>query len=325
MPAGGLVTAAIPLIGSAVGGLLGMSGAGRAGKALANANIAAEHGSLAATQDAKDRIDRTLTDASTNVGSANQVAQDKVNQETERGNSTLQRGFDAQSANLNPYLAGGQTGINSLAQYASTRPAFSFNPSDLQNDPGYQFQLQQGTAATNNSAAARGLLSSGNTLQDLTKFGQGLAGTYYNDAFQRAKSTFDTNQNSTLANLSTLAGIGLNANSQFGQASENNSNQQAGNTIKAGYFGGTSDQDIAKYLSSLDLAGNTTAGQFGLQGAKTAGDYAVGAAGGTAAGIQGGTNSLLGGIKGVTNSLPAFLKKRGGGGGGNGDFGGEVT
>ncbi len=288
--------ALIPLIGSIASGLLGKSGAERAGKKLSDANIAAEHGVLGAA-----------AGATSGLTEAGQSAREQVNQGTEFANNTLQRGFEGQRDNLNPYMDAGRTGINALAEYATHRPNFSFNPSDLEHDPGYQFQLGQGTAAVNNSASARGLLTSGNTLQDLTKFGQGLAGTYYNDAFKRALDTFNTNQNSTLSNLSALSGAGLQASGQFNQASQNNSNQQAGNTLNAGIYGGNSGIDIQKFL-----------GQLNTGAAKTAGDYAVGAAGGSAAGGFGGTNSLLGGLEGVTNSLPAVLKALGIGGAGSG-------
>lgn len=49
------------------------------------------------------------------------------------------------------------------------------NPSSIQNDPSYQFRLGQGTQAINRSAAAKGMLGSGNVLAELAKFGQGMA------------------------------------------------------------------------------------------------------------------------------------------------------
>ena len=60
-----------------------------------------------------------------------------------------------------------------------------FDPSKLQNDPGYQFQLNQGMNAVQNSAAAKGMLHSGNTLSGINSMAQGLANTTLNDAFSR--------------------------------------------------------------------------------------------------------------------------------------------
>jgi len=60
---------------------------------------------------------------------------------------------------------------------------------DLFRDPSYQFRLQEGQRAVERSAASRGQLQSGNTLRDLTRFGQGLASQEYGAAFQRGLLT----------------------------------------------------------------------------------------------------------------------------------------
>ncbi len=49
------------------------------------------------------------------------------------------------------------------------------NPSSIQNDPSYQFRLDQGNQAINRSAAAKGMSNSGNVLAELMKYGQGMA------------------------------------------------------------------------------------------------------------------------------------------------------
>ena len=53
------------------------------------------------------------------------------------------------------------------------------NPSSITSNPGYQFRMNQGTQAIENSAAAKGGLFSGNTLLELTKFGQDYASAEY--------------------------------------------------------------------------------------------------------------------------------------------------
>lgn len=59
------------------------------------------------------------------------------------------------------------------------------NPSSIQNDPSYQFRLNQGNQAINRSAAARGMLGSGNVLAELAKYGQGMASEEYGNQFNR--------------------------------------------------------------------------------------------------------------------------------------------
>jgi len=53
------------------------------------------------------------------------------------------------------------------------------DPSSFQRTPSYQFQVDQGNQAINRSAAAKGMLGSGNVLAELAKYGQGMANQEY--------------------------------------------------------------------------------------------------------------------------------------------------
>lgn len=57
-------------------------------------------------------------------------------------------------------------------------------------DPGYNFRLKQGIGALEGSAAARGVLNTGGTLQDVTKFGQDYASGEFGNIWQRAKDMY---------------------------------------------------------------------------------------------------------------------------------------
>lgn len=57
---------------------------------------------------------------------------------------------------------------------------------DLAADPGYRFRLNEGLNAIERSAAAGGKALSGQTLQALTDYGQGLAADEYQRAYDRA-------------------------------------------------------------------------------------------------------------------------------------------
>jgi len=59
------------------------------------------------------------------------------------------------------------------------------DPSKIQETAGYQFNLDQGNQAINRSAAARGMLGSGNVLAELAKYGQGMASTEYGGQVDR--------------------------------------------------------------------------------------------------------------------------------------------
>ena len=80
-----------------------------------------------------------------------------------------------------------QVGVNALAQYP-TAAAPSYTPFGMEQfnaDPGYQFRMSEGLKALERSAAARGILSSGQTLKDITRFGQDTASQEYQNAFSR--------------------------------------------------------------------------------------------------------------------------------------------
>jgi hypothetical protein len=53
------------------------------------------------------------------------------------------------------------------------------------SDPSYQWRFEQGQQAVERSAASKGMLGSGNILQELTSYGQGMASTEYAAQFDR--------------------------------------------------------------------------------------------------------------------------------------------
>lgn len=65
------------------------------------------------------------------------------------------------------------------------------DPNQLLNDPAYQFRLNQGNKALNASAAARGVLHTGGTLQDIVGYGQDYASQEYQNAYNRALQTHE--------------------------------------------------------------------------------------------------------------------------------------
>ncbi len=136
--------------------------------------------------------------------------------------SLSQAQYEEQQKNLSPYLNAGQQGANSLA--AGFAPGgdlakqFSFDPSQIANNPNYQFVLAQGNKAVQQSAAAQGGLFSGGTLKALDQYSQGLATQTVNDAYAQSLNTFQTNHNNLFQGYSTLANIGENASGQLQNA-----------------------------------------------------------------------------------------------------------
>lgn len=147
-----------------------------------------------------------------------------------------------------------------------------------QNDPGYQFRLQQGEKALQNSAAAQGNLLTGNTAAGINAYGQDYASNEYGNVYNRALgqyqqnyNIFQQNQANQFNRLASLAGMGQTAVGQLNSAGSNagsnigntymqgsqqigNSLQNAGAAQASGYVGGANA-----------INGGISAGVGGLQ------------------------------------------------------------
>jgi hypothetical protein len=151
------------------------------------------------------------------------------------------------------------------------------SPTNLTDDPGYNFRLQEGMKALQNSAAAKGGLLTGGTAKALNDYAGGSASQEYQNTYNRALQNYDTNYN-TFTNdqtnlfnrLSTLAGQG--------QVSANN-------------------------LSASGLTAANNAANIGLTSAAQIGQQYNNAGAANASGYVGGANAITGGINSATNSL----------------------
>ena len=79
----------------------------------------------------------------------------------------------------------------------------TFNPEALQNEPGYQFRLNEGNKAIDRAAGARGMRYSGATLKGLQRFAQDYASNEYQNAYDRDEDT-KTRQYNFLAGPANL-------------------------------------------------------------------------------------------------------------------------
>lgn len=70
---------------------------------------------------------------------------------------------------------------------------FSFSGPDLANEPGYQFRLNQGLKALDQSAAARGNLRTGGQIKAFNDYSQNYAAQEYENAWSRALGAYNTN------------------------------------------------------------------------------------------------------------------------------------
>ncbi|SRR6266404_3418051 len=129
-----------------------------------------------------------------------------------------------------PGLGGG--GQGSLLQQEYT----PFTMDKFQQDPGYQFQLQQGLNTLTNKASLGGGLNS-NNLKGLLGFSQGLANQDYQQALGNYIQQYGIGNQArqqNFNNLEVLSQGGLGAGLQQGQISAGVGNQIGQNIIGAG-------------------------------------------------------------------------------------------
>lgn len=212
--------------------------------------------------------------------SAAQQAQQLEQQNQTSGVNFQNQEWTAQQQAEQPYQKLGQTSANAYANLIKN-PFTAPTLAQAQQTPGYQFNLQTGTQAIDENAAATGNLMSGNTGRALTQFGQGLATTTYQQAYQNALNQYTTNLNA--------AGQGVNT----GLAS----------TQQLGQFG----QSAANNLSNLYLqGGQQQASQLNNYGAAVAsGD--IGSANAYSNMLNGSANAITQGaiLNGIANLSPA--------------------
>ena len=144
-----------------------------------------------------------------------------------------------------------------------------FGPANFEQDPSYQFRLNEGLKALQSSAAARGTLMSGQGLKDITNYAQGAASQEYQSAFDRYRAQ----QGDLYNRLAGLAGVGQTATSAISQAG-----QQA--------------------------AGSIGSNILGAQGA--ASNYLTGGAAAQAAGTVGAANAISGGLNNIAGNFLGY-------------------
>jgi len=183
------------------------------------------------------------------------------------------------------YAAQGQ---NALADYlgfngpeGNARALAAF-----QNNPGYQFQLQQGMNAIDADAARRGQLASGNTDIDLMKYAQGLA--------NQSWGQFG-------AQLAPFLGAGQTAATGIAGINTGLGNQMAANYTGLGQGQAAIEAAIGKAKAGGDLASYDASKNLIGAGLAVAGDVATAMGGGGG----GGGKSLFGGF-GAGSPVPGY-------------------
>lgn len=141
-----------------------------------------------------------------------------------------------------------------------------------QQNPGYQFQLQQGQQALQRAQTANGSSLTAGANKSLENYTQGLAQTDYQNVYNNALQNYQTNYNSFMGSqaqqfnqLASLAGVGQTAANQLNVAGQNAAANQANtlNTTTAQQNNANQSAAAARgtgYLSSGNLYGSALSG-----------------------------------------------------------------
>jgi hypothetical protein len=178
---------------------------------------------------------------------AAQQQKDQASGAAQEWRNTYKTNQDLYSPYTDPIAGGGV--ISSLTDLVRNHAPGQFQaPTNVtyQNDPGYQFRMQQGQKALEQSAAARGGALGGGELKALTQYGQNYGSNEYSNVYNRALQGYQANNQGYLANLQGLlgtaglglqaAGLGVNANNAA-TAGITNAMTNYGNASAAGTIG----------------------------------------------------------------------------------------
>lgn len=202
--------------------------------------------------------------ASSSADAAKSAAQTQANAANNASAQQLAM-FEQMRQSLQPFVNTGVSANSQLASLTGTNPggnpltapltkAFQPTMAQLAATPGYQFSLQQGLEATQNSYAAQGLGASGAAQKGAANYAEGLAGTTYQQQFGNYLA-----QNQQIYNM--LGGL----NSQ--------------------------GENAAAGVGNAGLGAATTAGGFSTSGAAATAGGTIGAANAFTAGVGGASNA----------------------------------
>lgn len=178
---------------------------------------------------AKMSSDASKSAANTQANAADRAAalqQQQFQQTRDSLQPFINTGYDTQNS-LRSLLGVGTNDGSST--FGSLMKPFDAQAFQQYKDPGYEFQLQQGQQALQNSQAAQNGVLSGAALKDMIGFNQGMASNAYQNAFSR----YMTQNDATYNRLADLLKVGQNAAAGVGNTGAQVMSN-VGNTLTSG-------------------------------------------------------------------------------------------
>jgi hypothetical protein len=202
---------------------------------------------------------------------ASQSAKDAAKEQTKATYAAIAAEKDALNKQIALQEPFREVGVNALSQYAgASAPSYKpFGVEQFNADPGYQFRMSEGLKALERSASARGILSSGQTLKDITRFGQDTASQEYQNAFTRYMAETQRMREEKMAPLEYQIGLGQAAAS--GQAANIGTSAGSTSNLLTGLGNINAQRAVTQGNVMSGLAGNI--GSIAGQAAQGYADY----------------------------------------------------
>lgn len=167
-------------------------------------------------------------------------------------------------SNEQPYISTGTNALQQLAAGTANGGEFNSTPTSTQvlaQDPGYEFNLEQGNIALQRAEAAGGSVGSGGALKAGVQYASDYANNEYNNAYNRYIGTRQANY-SNLANLAGEGQTAIGTTASAGTAAANN----ASNTILQTTQAQGNDLTNAASATAGGLVGAANANASGIEG-----------------------------------------------------------
>lgn len=283
------ILGATGIASNVIGGIFGAKAATSAGNEQAAAAereaqeilkvIAAQNPELAkAAEEAIAKVQGASETAAGGVEAAGAGAQQGAQAATTEANKLL-----------DPYVKAGTGALGDLGTLANEKFQFT------QDDPSYQFRLMEGMKALERSGAARGIVSGGRPLKEITRYAQNAASQEYQSAFDR----FIASQGLKASTLGTVAGMGLTAGGKAGDNLMGTSRYVGDVGLDTARTAGGIRTGAAEFGANVGLSTADKIAQNNIRGAETAADLRTSAAAARAAGKVGRANAITGAISGA--------------------------
>jgi hypothetical protein len=157
---------------------------------------------------------------------ASDVQRDIFERQVELQEPFREAGLKGQNRLMELLGLSGDVNAPGYGKYATAE----FGADKFKADPSYAFRMSEGMKALERSAAARGGLLSGATLKGIQRYGQDLASTEFQNAFNR----FQAERAGTLNPFQALAGTAQSSANVLGQQAGALGQQLGSNIIGAG-------------------------------------------------------------------------------------------